>query len=325
MTTFKIYNDDCRKALKNLADNSIDSIVTDPPYELGFMGNEWDKSSIAYDIAVWEACLRVLKPGGHLLAFGAPRTQHRLVCAIEDAGLEIRDQLIWIYSTGMPKGKKMPANDCWHTSLKPAHEPICLARKPFTGTVVGNFKNHGTGALNIEACRIPVCKKQNVCPAATIQGRFPGNVLHDGSDAVISLFPQSAGQLAPTRADGGPMRNKIYGAMKHGFVTAVPRGDSGSAARFFYSAKATRMDREEGLGLQNGRRKNTHTTVKPTVLMQWLCRLVTPPGGIILDPFMGSGSTGKAAMLEGMGFIGIEMSEEYARIAEARILWAQNS
>ncbi|MEQ0775916.1 DNA methyltransferase [Paraburkholderia tropica] len=377
---FTLRLGDCVRELRALPDSSVDSVVTDPPYELGFMGRAWDSTGIANDPAMWAECLRVLKPGGHLLAFSSARTFHRMACAVEDAGFEIRDQIMWLYSSGMPKsldvskaidkldaaaarseralrftawlrdagftarqldeitgsqmgghyttaasqpavatrehfelirphlacsvpdwveqlvdersvesenfkrrevvGQKVgvaggfgdvghggPAQiynvttaatpeakrwEGWGTALKPAHEPICVARKPFRGVVAENVLTHGTGALNIDACRVGE--------------RWPANVAHDGL----------AHEWAP----------------------------------FFYSPKASRADRGDG---------NVHPTVKPVELMRYLCRLVTPPGGVVLDPFMGSGSTGKAAMYEGFRFIGIERERPYMAIAERRI------
>jgi site-specific DNA-methyltransferase (adenine-specific) len=325
---------DCRELMAGLADESVDAIVTDPPYELGFMGKSWDASGIAYDLEVWRQALRVLKPGGHLLAFSGSRTYHRMVCAIEDAGFEIRDQIMWLYGSGFPKSHNLAGDwSGWGTALKPAHEPIVVARKPFKGTVAANVLAHGTGALNIDGCRVGTeivesgrhgrksdqfstnayaCGKgyagRDAIAGVNI-GRWPANVIHDGSDEVTSGI--------------------------------------GEAARFFYCAKASQRDREEGLdgfeavrtgGMQstadgsmltgsgNERtttRANHHPTVKPTDLMRYLCRLVTPPGGLVLDPFTGSGSTGKAAVLEGFRFLGCELSEEYAAIARARIAAAQ--
>jgi len=465
---------DCRDRLKELPNNSIDSIVTDPPYELGFMGKSWDASGVAYDVMVWQECLRVLKPGGHLLSFGGSRTYHRMACAIEDAGFQIRDQIMWVYGSGFPKSlnisksiDKMDAKDeqqarryrftawvrstgvtakqidqvtqtmmgshytthptqpsvmtrehleacrhllgdiprwveieCdirsvesknfasrevvgqrdvpvghafagevyggdssnktvtvtapataeakewdgWGTALKPAHEPIVLARKPLDGTVANNVLKHGVGGINIDGCRVgdeiikttggrsvAITGDERVGAALGMygestplntehQGRFPANFIHDGSDEVVELFPSDK----PNQ----------------------------SAARFFYCAKASKKDRNEGLdefeekqtlggggltaeikedgsyetasaggkfGSVKAKQTNHHPTVKPTDLMRYLCRLITPPNGTVLDPFTGSGSTGKAAVLEGFSFIGVEQSEEYIAIAEARI------
>jgi DNA modification methylase len=404
---FQIINGDCREVLRTMADCSVDSVVCDPPYELGFMGKGWDRSGIAYDVSVWSECSRVLKPGGHLLAFGGSRTYHRLACAIEDAEFEIRDQIQWIYGSGFPKSLDMskaidaaagaerevirerfdgrkrhvgasfdddayewpetrhitaPASEAarqwngWGTALKPAHEPIVLARKPLIGTVAENVLQHGTGTINIDGCRV---KSSNVLSHGSKggysnlgssylgegreysdQGRWPANVIHDGSDEVLAHFPDTAsGDLT-----GQPrVENKIYGSAAT--TLGTPRfynGDSGSAARFFYCAKASQEDRNEGCEdlplrvsdeshkrprteLDDPRRagvtprRNNHPTVKPTDLMRYLCRLITPPGGVVLDPFCGSGSTGKAAMLEGLKFIGVELSAEYCELAQRRI------
>lgn len=300
---------DCLEVLRSLTDNSVDAIVTDPPYGLSFMGKRWD-----YDVPsveVWAECLRVLKPGGHILAFAGTRTQHRMAVRIEDAGFEIRDMIAWVYGSGFPKSHNLKDDwQGWGTALKPALEPITVARKPLVGTVAQNVETHGTGAMNITASRIPLTSeadaaefannhavterlpdsyagksldlhdggwKQKVGPAEVPEGRWPANLLHDGSDEVVSTFPQTA---------------------------------TGSAARFFYCTKASTKDRGPG---------NDHPTVKPTALMRYLVKLVTPPGGRVLDPFMGSGSTGKAAILEGFRFIGIEREAEYLEIARARI------
>lgn len=419
---YELHLGDCLEVMKGIPDNSVDSIVTDPPYGLSFMGKKWD-----YDVpdqAIWEECLRVLKPGGHLLAFAGTRTQHRMAVRIEDAGFEIRDMIAWVYGSGFPKsmdvskaidkidaadasrerklrftewvrstglksseidritGTNMgshyttaasqpavatrehleklrqhfgvdvpewveqmvdertvesenfkrrevlrvvtgmdttiqrpgiplqdssakrdysitaPATDAarqwqgWGTALKPALEPITVARKPFKGTVAANVLEWGTGAINIDGCRVATGDDLNGGAYSNTErknqffkaldagageyvqpsGRWPANLIHDGSDEQTELL--------------------------------------GAAARFFYCAKASNKDRGEG---------NIHPTVKPTDLMAYLCRLVTPPGGVVLDPFMGSGSTGKAALREGFRFIGIEMDAEYLAIAEARI------
>ncbi len=379
---------DCRVRLGELGDGSVDSVVCDPPYELGFMGKAWDASGVAYDVGLWVEVLRVLKPGGHLLAFGGSRTYHRLACAVEDAGFEIRDQIMWVYGSGFPKsldvskaidkaagaerevvglkdvgpdmrgGNLMssdgrmvaeitaPATDDaqrwqgWGTALKPAHEPIVVARKPLAGTVAANVLTYGTGALNIDGCRVgrdeadasraghrtATFGTQHTVSGGdgsggweqNAAGRWPANLIHDGSDEVVTLFPDSSGGAFPKKAnvptgrhyDGG------WGAVDNGVRTEM--GD-GSAARFFYCAKTSKKDRNEGL--DDG---NTHPTVKPTELMRYLVRLVTPPNGLVLDPFCGSGSTGKAAVLEGFQFLGIEQDAEYAAIAEARIRHAND-
>jgi len=356
---------DCREVMQTMADNSVDAIVTDPPYELGFMGKSWDSTGVAYDVTVWQECLRVLKPGGHLLAFGGSRTYHRLAVAIEDAGFQIRDQIMWVYGSGFPKslnvGKQDGCQDWqgWGTALKPAHEPIVMARKPLDGTVANNVLTHGVGGINIDGCRVgegtgetktvqyPDIRGNNYNNASgtveyTVknQGRFPANFIHDGSEEVLELFPDSkAGEPRNDRGTGGIWLESM------GVPCGPQYGDNGSAARFFYCAKASKKDRNEGLddfplikgGSMNGAetrpdkptnhpiRANHHPTVKPTELMRYLCRLVTPPNGTVLDPFLGSGSTGKAATLERFTFIGIEQSAEYAEIANARINHAKEN
>ena len=352
---YLLYPGDCREMLGAIATDAIDAIVTDPPYELtaarpgrrsaatrgavmrGFMGLEWDATGIAYDPALWRECLRVLKPGAHLLAFGGTRTAHRMVCAIEDAGFEIRDSILWIYGSGFPKSKNLTGErQGWGSALKPAHEPIVLARKPLAErTLEANVARYGTGALNIDACRVPA-PEGSVVRVAHFEsgskrgfgggleggsrtepqrlGRWPANVIHDGSDEVLRHFPEAPGQLAPARNDGDSQGNAVYGALKHVTREPEPRADCGddgrTAARFFYCAKASRSDRGDG---------NSHPTVKPTALMAYLCRLVTPPGGTVLDPFTGSGSTGVAALREGLRFVGIEAQAAYLEIARRRI------
>lgn len=323
---------DCLARLKELPDNSVDAVVTDPPYGLSFMGKKWD-----YDVPateVWAECLRVLKPGGHLLAFAGTRTQHRMAVRIEDAGFEIRDMIAWVYGSGFPKSHNLQGDwQGWGTALKPALEPITVARKPLIGTVAENVLAHGTGALNIDGCRVPgalegdpnrfrktdggefVAKFDNA-PVVRSDGRWPANLIHDGSEEVLARFPEGSFNKPVERKSDNP-QNTIYGAGlgvgKSGSVRAA-FGDTGSAARFFYCAKASKADRGA---------ENVHPTVKPTNLMRYLCRLVTPPDGVVLDPFMGSGSTGKAALLEGFQFIGIEREVEYLKIARARIATAR--
>ena len=546
----------CLETLKTLPDCSVDSIVTDPPYELGFMGKSWDNSGIAYNVELWAECLRVLKPGGHLLSFGGSRTYHRMACAIEDAGFEIRDQIMWLYGSGFPKSldvskaidkaagtegaygapkspkhagwikrgrmrgeeghdgyqspwmadpeavdknarKYEPATpeavawQGWGTALKPAHEPIVVARKPLIGTVASNVLEHGTGALNIDGCRVGTdggCSGAsagpsngiygdglNGSPAQPVEGlgRWPANVIHDGSDEVVAGFPEhkssarKVGKVTETTfGSNTPMPDDLIGVLSY--------GDSGSAARFFYCAKASKSERNAGLelctcdklspwenvgqqvahqtdteplaprdteesGIQNNSDsewntslsgsdttepcltdcksitltttnstttsaisnlsaqsnisgctqgancetecggsharsannssqspmsigtsaerdglvtadagpatsaslsqvsakgvlfcarcdglKGGHPTVKPLALMRYLVKLVTPPGGTVLDPFLGSGTTACAAILEGFEWTGCEMTEDYWPIIEARVEWAQN-
>jgi hypothetical protein len=359
---------DCTAALKVLGANRLDSVVTDPPYELGFMAKAWDRTGVAFDPATWAEVLRVLKPGGHLLAFGGSRTYHRIACAIEDAGFEVRDCLQWLYGTGFPKSLNI--GDGRGTALKPAYEPIILARKPLAGTVAANVATWGTGALNIDVSRIGTSKDVPVSPAKDRVGqvakgdergrsadtpgfdpnvgRWPANVLLD-EEAAAELDAQS-GTSKSTAASGVRRHGRSGGIM--GDVGALRDGraeghnDSGGASRFFYVAKASRAERDAGCehlpertggemtdredgsaGVNNpragagrtGGARNFHPTVKPLALMRWLVRLVTPPGGLVLDPFTGSGTTGRAALLEGARFIGIEQSAEYLEIARARI------
>ena len=403
--------------LPKLPDNSVDAIITDPPYELGFMGKTWDSTGIAYNIQLWQQCLRVLKPGGHLLAFGGSRTYHRMAVAIEDAGFQIRDQIMWVYGSGFPKSLNIskaidkaagverevigergytnqdirgggyeselarekdrlpslitaPATaeaevwDGWGTALKPAHEPIVLARKPLDGTVANNVLVHGVGGINIDGCRVGErevsqsrCAKVNSAAYGKINvaslddaypkglGRFPANFIHDGSDEVLELFPNSKGGAYPAKRGQSVNTAFASGQETEGGFRAM--GDDGSAARFFYCSKANKTDRNEGLddfqpkrdadriaddgvgGANPRNRTNTakvnhHPTVKPTDLMRYLCRLITPPNGIVLDPFTGSGSTGKGALLEGLRFVGFEQSADYVAIAQARIRYAQH-
>jgi site-specific DNA-methyltransferase (adenine-specific) len=363
---------DCREVLQGFDPDSVDAIVTDPPYELGFMGKKWDNTGIAFDRATWAAALRVLKPGGHMLAFGGTRTYHRIACAIEDAGFEIRDCLSWLYGTGFPKS--LNVGEGRGTALKPAWEPVILARKPLAGTVAANVEDYGTGALNIDGCRIATTDDLNggrysdnkqgddgaaygsginlrsANDYAQPTGRWPANVTLDEHAAAL-LDEQSA----PNMHSAGKARDAIRqadGAGMFGLAGGDGHrlGDSGGASRFFYVAKASGKERDAGCdalparsggeatdreddsaGVANpragagrgGGRRNFHPTVKPVALMRWLVRLVTPPGGIVLDPFAGSGSTGVAALAEGFRFLGIEQSAEYAEIARARLTHAE--
>ena len=445
-----ILHGDCRQQLATLEDCSVDSIVTDPPYELGFMGKKWDASGIAYDPTVWSECLRVLKPGGHLLAFGGTRTYHRMTVAIEDAGFEIRDSLHWLYGSGFPKsldvskaidkalgvqravigtrrdvatriydngeGSRLPeeidvtapatpaaaaAAAGWGTALKPAHEPIVLARKPLVGTVAANVMAYGTGALNIDGCRIGATPgdeplkwstprggiwstDSTATATATATGRWPANLIlthssdcqqtgtttdtftvvagfrdyaqnsNFGARAQVTQKPQSvevatwdcvAGcPVAALNAQsgnrpGGTFPTQRGSGVATGFGPGLPTeggrramGDSGGASRFFtttewdpqidvpflYVAKPSRRERNAGLDGTNG-----HPTVKPVALMRHLVRLVTPLGGTVLDPFLGSGTTAVAATLEGFAWIGCELTDDYLPIIQARVAWAE--
>lgn len=445
MTRSQIITGDCIAAMDLMPSNSVDAIVTDPPYGIRFMGKAWDGADIekragdrrafnnnapgagpngghnslaaeagkylrtpaamlAFEEFTYEwatEAFRLLKPGGYLLSFASTRTYHRMVCGAEDAGFEIRDQIGWVFGSGFPKSH----NGAWGgTALKPAWEPIVVARKPLIGTVEANWLIYGTGALNIDGCRVEsegetnpsIARRQGAInhlsdrPAAETEaegrmasrqspeayraertgealGRWPANLVHDGSDEVLEAFPNAPGQMADASSSSSSSSRKtqnVYGTMTRGNASELrPSGpreteddptafamkpgarrlDSGSAARFFYCAKANKKDRNvgcEGLPLKpSGMVSNTsgqhitrrdeggapppaannHPTVKPTELMRWLCRLVTPAGGLVLDPFMGSGSTGRAARLEGFDFIGIEREVDYVAIAEARI------
>jgi len=306
---YQLHHGDNRTVLKTMPDNSVDSIVCDPPYELGFMGKRWDASGIAYDTTLWTECLRVLKPGGHLIAFGGTRTYHRMTVAIEDAGFEIRDSILWLYATGFPKSHNLD-NDWhgWGTALKPAHEPAVLARKPLTGTVADNVLTWGVGALNIDGSRVG---SSGGC------AHIPGTGGYDAG-TVNAL----GGHLNSTRSPAveGLGRWPANVILDEHAAEALDEQSGAGASRFFYIAKASRAEREAGLDAPAGERANIHPTLKPIALMRHLVRLVTPKGGTVLDPFMGSGSTGCAAMLEGMRFVGIDITVEYVDIAERRIL-----
>lgn len=376
----QLHLGDCLEVLKTLPENSVDSIVTDPPYGLSFMGKKWD-----YDVPsveIWKECLRVLKPGGYLLAFAGTRTQHRMAVRIEDAGFEIRDMLAWVFGSGFPKsldvGKAVdklqgneredlgfnensrtnkPESDIyeagirgkearlskgtsewegWGTALKPALEPITVARKPLSEkTVAENVLKWGTGGINIDACRIEhnepkkeTTRKQrsagwnsdncgfdstkNTTASANQLGRFPANLIHDGSDEVLSAFPDAKGQQGDLKNHKREIisPNGIYGNLPPRKDAIARIETDKSAARFFYCPKTSKKDRGEG---------NNHPTVKPTELMLYLIKLVTKPEGITLDPFMGSGSTGKAAVRGNFKFIGIEREQDFYNIAQARI------
>lgn len=388
----QLFHADCIAHMQTMEANSVHSIVTDPPYGLSFMGKDWDHGVPGAHF--WQEALRVAKPGAHLLAFGGTRTHHRLVCAIEDAGWEIRDMLMWIYGSGFPKSHNQKGKHTgWGTALKPAWEPIIMARKPLVGTVAANMAMNGTGAINIDGCRVETEDNLNggayqsepserhdgteswrfrnggrksmpgddregaalgmFQDGKTVNalfqqpsGRWPANLIHDGSDEVVECFPNAPGQQRATTGEEERKDTNVYGKSA-GVVAMEPRDKGGNTSRFFYCAKASKTDRDEGLttpeksvvtfatangtsgnasSISEGREtayRNTHPTVKPTALMRYLCRLVTPPEGIVFDPFMGSGSTGKAAILEGFSFTGTDLQAEYLEIAKARCEWAQ--
>lgn len=321
--------------LTRLEANSIDSIVCDPPYALGFMGKAWDTHTpkgFQHWCEMWaREALRVLKPGGHLLAFGGTRTYHRLAAGIEDSGFEIRDSLHWLYGSGFPKSHNLKDDwQGWGTALKPAHEPIVLARKPLVGTVAANVLQHGTGALNVDGCRVESGKISSAGGTRrsggimgksealggwepTHSGRWPANVLLDPSAA--ALLDEQSGTLKSGSRKAGTYAGLGYMGSESAAFPEV-NGNEGGASRFFpvfkYQAKATSRERPEVNGVK-------HPTVKPVELMRWLVRLVTPAGGVVLDPFAGSGATVEAALLEGMRCIAIEREADYLPLIEARI------
>jgi DNA modification methylase len=399
--SINLLHGDCLEQMKTLEDNSVDAIVSDPPYGISFMSKKWD-----YDVPsveVWKEAMRVLKPGGHALIACGTRTQHRMVVNIEDAGFEIRDVVSWIYGSGFPKSLNVskaidkaagaerevvgtetrpsgrsfaegasgfakgeinitaPATDeakqwdGWGTALKPSVEFFTLCRKPLSeSTVAKNVLKWGTGGINIDGCRVEgepwkaheatglADKKFFTSGDAKViqkephaQGRFPANLIHDGSQEVLDLFPETK----PSRV-GKPRGTKKKGLFANSEFNKVGQehNDSGSAARFFYCPKASKKDRNEGCEEINAKSNmrvnaprcdeesktqtkhgNNHPTVKPTALMAYLCRLITPTGGVVLDPYMGSGSTGKAAVREGFSFVGIELDLDYYEICKARV------
>jgi site-specific DNA-methyltransferase (adenine-specific) len=385
----KLLLGDCLDKLKELEDNSVDSVVTDPPYEIGFMGKSWDDSGIANNPELWKEVLRVLKPGGHLLSFSHSRTYHRQAVAVEDAGFEIRDQIMWVYGSGFPKsmnigiqvdkklgnqretvGEKVrgdvekakengagyladPANrnntkqfgygthtitkgnsewEGWGTALKPAHEPIVMARKPLSEKTVGNnVLEWGTGGINIDGCRVEEIKPQVSRSTSLFQsnhdgrlsgepseGRFPANIIFDEEAGQLLDEQSGISRSFKSKEDySGIQGSQTIFKGTYGKNTGQLYDDRGGASRFFYCPKTSKAERNEGTD-------NNHPTVKPTDLMAYLIRLVTPKGGIVLDPFMGSGSTGKAAVREGMNFIGIERETEYFEIAKSRIEYEIN-
>jgi DNA modification methylase len=410
----KIIQGDCLIKLKELEDNSVDSIVTDPPYELGFMGKSWDNTGIANNPLMWKECLRVLKPGGHLLAFSGTRTYHRMASAIEDAGFEVRDMIEWVYGSGFPKslniskamegvigkqgkGFKSAGDDGrkaefkqdlskrsdygyvwkptdenakqwegWGTSLKPAHEPICMARKPLAEkTVAENVLKYGTGGIDIDGSRVGTDTitvnrhsgyNSNSLVESTkgkwkgeqeqVSGRFPANLIHDNSEEVRECFPETkSGALKPYKENHQNASSYKFEREK----TFEQEANSCNASRFFksilYYPKSSKSERnkgceelEEKAKVFNGQsdkpsedmkdvekrfttlpKANNHPTVKPIALMEYLIKMVTPKGGTVLDPFAGSGSTLVASKQNGYQYIGIEMTEEYIPIIEARL------
>jgi site-specific DNA-methyltransferase (adenine-specific) len=413
----RLHLGDCIHAMRSMPEQSVEAAVTDPPYDLlqasrrgsarsnepanpfgrhgsrgGFMGMAWDATGIAFDPATWSEVLRVVKPGGHLIAFGGTRTWHRMTCAIEDAGFEIRDCLMWLYGSGFPKsldvGRALAplprssradeaAWDGWGTGLKPAWEPIVLARRPLAArSVAANVRRFGTGAINVDGCRIAFGSSADEDEARTknrhaafrsgsranrvysidrrartdymAPGRWPANLLlsHPGGCAGETCAPgcpvaELDGQSGIRRSRRGRPRSSASSPLGYRMTrTGTEHDDSGGASRFFYAAKASTAERNHGLerlaclaGGSSGdvgsdrlhsadscsEGRNTHPCVKPLALMTYLCRLVTPPGGVVLDPFMGSASTGVAAVAEGLAFVGIEGQPAYFEIARARM------
>ena len=406
-----LHHGDCRLVLPGLEADSIDAVVTDPPYHLtpsrasgeigwpswndltkqdrtgrkaGFMGKTWDGGGVAFDPATWAEVLRVMKPGAHLVAFGGTRTSHRMVCAIEDAGFEVRDTIAWLYGSGFPKshnigkaidrmagaerevvgqygqgfraaksgleGWQRPAHaidkgitapatpeaaawEGWGTALKPAFEPIVLVRKPLSEpTVAANVLRWGTGALNVDGCRVegeiretaiggmgrkanPIYGKfaREDAPYSYLStaGRWPANLAHDGSDEVLAAFDLFGERTSGAWREGMRQRPTV-GVAKGAEAERIRPGrrpEGGSAARFFYSAKADATDRCS----------SKHPTVKPLALMRWLVRLVTPPGGLVLDPFAGTGVTWEAALLEGCRAVLIEQDATYCADIRRRL------
>lgn len=357
----QIVHGDSLEIMKMLPDDSVDSIVTDPPYGLGFMGKAWDALPPGLEWA--EECLRVLKPGGHLLAFGGTRTWHRLAVAVEDAGFEIRDSIFWLYGSGFPKHR---------AALKPACEPVVMARKPFKGSLTGNEAEHRTGALNIDACRVKGSAVRSPLKAdgtsgnrssrhegwqrpwnndpeavaasdkharetlekARELGRWPANVVLDETTA--PLLDRQSGNRPGATTNSAPPTSKGFARGGKGQGKAAGYADNGGASRFFkvakadeygaisehfprefdapfmYVAKAPKRERPVVDGV-------AHPTVKPLALMRWLVKLVTPPGGTVLEPFAGSGATVEACILEGFHCIAIEREAEYLPLIQARI------
>lgn len=318
----RIIHGDCIVELKKLPNDSIDSCITDPPAGISFMGKEWDHNKggrdqwINWMQEVFSEVLRVLKPGGHGLVWAIPRTSHWTAMSLENSGFEIRDCIYHIFGQGFPKsfnvGKKINEYQGYGSSLKPAVECWWLIRKPFKGSIVDNVLEYGTGALNIDKSRIPTDDNKNYSPSTL--GRFPSNLTHDGSDEVMREFEKYGhSKTNYSNTWKGKEGNSKGDTLGYKRGTYYERIDEGSVARFFYCSKTSTAERNLGT------EKNNHPTIKPVKLMNYLVNLIMPPTGIVLDPFMGSGSTGIAALLNGYDFIGIEQEISYIDIARARI------
>ena len=387
MTAHRVIFGDCLDALRDLARDSVlvDAVVTDPPYHLasivarlgapdaapiqsgatgvyarsstGFMGQQWDGGDVAFRPETWRRVYDVMKPGAHLVAFAATKGYHRMACAIEDAGFEIRDMLAWLYGTGFPKSHKMGEDlKGWGTAIKPAIEPIVFAQKPISeDSIAANMARWGVGAINIDASRIPtddgytdnaVTQGINTSPSsyvpATVRqtfepskaGRFPANVLHDGSEEVLAAFAEfgERGAIAPVTTRQPDAGRNVYGGFSGGSAdpdASTFQGDSGTAARFFYSSKATQGERifeckecgahTVGKPVCGHDKLRTHPTVKPISLMSWLVGLICPVGGLVLDPFAGTGTTAAAASAAGMQSMSIEADENHVRDIGVRL------
>lgn len=313
MPNCNYFNSDCVKFSDEYDGELFDAVVTDPPYGIEYLGNSWDsyKNCVAFKEETWKSISKTLKPGGYLLIFGASKTFHRLVCAVEDSGLKIKDVLMWLYGQGMPKsqnmGKKNSDWEGWGTGLKPCYEPILLAQKPIEEkTIVKNLDKYGVGAINIEESRLN-------------SGRWPGNVIHDGSDEVEEQFAKFgergngwARNYGVEDYQGRQYGGGVFGG--GGYIGDTTYCDEGTASRFFYSTKSSVKERTHNRTI-----KNDHPTVKNLELMKYLIKLVTPTGGTVYDPFAGSGTTLIAAKDLGFDSFGVEMSEEYCKIIKDRI------
>ena len=313
MPNCNYFNSDCIKFSDEYDGELFDSVVTDPPYGIEYLGNSWDsyKNCVAFKEETWKSISKTLKPGGYLLIFGASKTFHRLVCAVEDSGLKIKDVLMWLYGQGMPKsqnmGKKNSDWEGWGTGLKPCYEPILLAQKPIEEkTIVKNLDKYGVGAINIEESRLN-------------SGRWPGNVIHDGSDEVEEQFAKFGERGNGWSRNYGveDYQGRQYGGGVFGgggYIGETTYCDEGTASRFFYSTKSSVKERTHNRTVENN-----HPTVKNLELMKYLIKLITPTGGTVYDPFAGSGTTLIAAKDAGFNSVGVEMSEEYCEIIKNRV------